>query len=116
MKNIFLLILGVIYIALVIYYQSIQALPLWGVYLLVASNILSFLFYGMDKLAAIKHWQRTPEKHFYCLALLSGWPASILAQIVFSHKTSKVSFRRWFYMMSLINIGLVVAYLFYFPK
>jgi len=116
MKNIFLLILAVIYIAAVIYYQSIQLLPIWVVYLLIASNTLSFLFYGMDKLAAIKHWQRTPEKHFYCLALLSGWPASLLGQIVFNHKTSKASFRRWFYMMSLINIGSVVAYLFYFPK
>ncbi|WP_160063062.1 DUF1294 domain-containing protein [Psychromonas sp. L1A2] len=113
MKNLLLLLISTAYIAFIFYYQSIQWLPVWTLYLLVITNLLSFIFYGMDKLAAIKCWQRTPEKHFYCLALLSGWPASILGQIVFNHKTTKVSFRRWFYFMSLINLTTVVGYLSY---
>lgn len=77
---------------------------MWSLYLLATSNLLSFIFYSMDKLAAIKHWQRTPEKHFYALALLSGSPASVLGQIAFNHKTCKASFRRWFYFMSIVNV------------
>ncbi|MEL0659205.1 DUF1294 domain-containing protein [Psychromonas arctica] len=113
MKNLLLLLTSTAYIVFIFYYLSIQRLPMWSLYLLAITNLLSFIFYGMDKLAAIKHWQRTPEKHFYVLALLSGWPASVLGQIVFNHKTSKVSFRRCFYFMSLVNATTVVGYLLY---
>ena len=113
MKNLLLLLISTAYIVFIFYYQSIQRLPMWSLYLLAITNLLSFIFYGMDKLAAIKHWQRTPEKHFYVLALLSGWPASVFGQVVFNHKTSKVSFRRWFYFMSLVNATTVVGYLLY---
>lgn len=116
MKNLLLLLISTAYIAFIFYYQSIQRLPLWSLYLLATSNLLSFIFYGMDKLAAIKHWQRTPEKHFYALALLSGWPASVLGQIAFNHKTSKASFRRWFYFMSVVNVIIVMGYLLYWPN
>ena len=111
MKNLLLLILSALYIAGIFYYQYLEELPLWLLYFLLACNVLSFLFYGMDKLAAIKHWQRTRERHFYILALCGGWPGSILGQIVFHHKTSKVSFRRWFYLMSSLHVGLVIIYL-----
>ena len=110
MKNLFLLMISCIYIASIFYYQSIQQLPFWSIYFLLGSNILSFIFYGMDKLAAVKDWQRTPERHFYLLALCAGWPGSILGQIVFNHKTTKQRFRRWFYMMSLLNILLLGWY------
>ena len=113
MKSLLLLISSVIYIAFIYYYQSIQRLPLWFIYGLIGCNLLSFIFYGMDKLAAIKQWQRTPEKHFYVLALCGGWPGSILGQITFNHKTTKPSFRRWFYIMSITNTVLVMYYLFY---
>lgn len=98
------------YCLLVFYAQQQEQITDFIVYGLFACNVVSILFYGMDKLAAIKQWQRTPEKHFYILALLGGWPGSIIGQIVFHHKTSKVSFRRWFYVMSLLNITLVVGY------
>ena len=114
MKNLLLLILSGFYIAALVYYQSIERLPLWFLNFFIACNALSFIFYGMDKLAAVKGWQRTRERHFYILALCGGWPGSVLGQIAFHHKTSKVSFRRWFYFMSVINLLLMTWYLFYF--
>ena len=113
MKNLFLLLLAFGYVALTVYYQAIQRLPIWFLYLVIASNVISFLCYGLDKLAAVKQWQRTPEKHFYALALLTGWPGSVLGQVMFNHKTTKASFRRWFYFMSIINVMTTLAYLFW---
>ena len=111
MKNLLLIILSGVYIAGLIYLQSIEHLPLWFLLFFIACNMLSFIFYGMDKLAAVKGWQRTRERHFYALALCGGWPGSVFGQMVFHHKTSKVSFRRWFYFMSVINILLLIWYL-----
>lgn len=113
MKNNVLLMISGVYTVFCFYFYSITKLPIWFIYLFIASNILAFIFYGMDKLSAIRQWQRTPEKHFYLLALLSGWPASLLGQIVFNHKTTKIKFRRWFYIMSFINVFLVLSYLIY---
>lgn len=112
MKNLFLLIIATVYVGLVVYFQSIQRLPAWSIYWLIGVNVLSFICYGIDKLAAIKQWQRTPEKHFYIFALFSGWPGSVIGQLIFNHKTTKVSFRRWFYSMVIFNISAVLMYLF----
>lgn len=111
MKNLLLIILSGFYVAGLTYLQSIEQLPLWFLLFFIICNILSFIFYGMDKLAAVKGWQRTRERHFYALALCGGWPGSVLGQIIFHHKTSKVSFRRWFYFMSVINLLLMAWYL-----
>jgi uncharacterized membrane protein YsdA (DUF1294 family) len=110
MKNSLLLAIAVIYTAFCVYSYSILRLPSWFYYFFIAINTLAFTFYGIDKLAAIKHWQRIPEKNFYLLALFCAWPASVVGQIVFNHKTSKVSFRRWFYTMSFLNIMLFVVF------
>jgi len=108
-----LILLAIIYVLAVFYFYTIQWLPGWSLILIAAINLLSVVFYGMDKLAAIKHWQRTPEKHFHGLALLSGWPGSLIGQILFNHKTTKVSFRRSFYMMIFLNVVGSLAYLYY---
>jgi len=101
------------FILLTYYAYSLQYLSIGWLYYLLFVNMLTFIFYGMDKLAAVKQWQRTPEKHFYLLALLAGWPGSILGQMVFNHKTTKVRFRIVFYCMSLMNLVMLISY-FYF--
>lgn len=108
------LLLCISFIAAMSYCFWVQWLPMWLLYVLIFINVLNFIFYGMDKLAAVKHWQRTPEKHFYLLALLGGWPSGILGQLVFNHKTSKLSFQRYFYGMMLLNISINMAYLYYY--
>lgn len=110
MKNVILLLASATYVFFITYCQKQQSLPIWLLYTCMISSGLSFIFYGMDKLAAIKNWTRTPEKHFFMLALLYGWPGSVLGQVVFNHKTKKASFRRWFYMMLMMNIVATVGY------
>jgi uncharacterized membrane protein YsdA (DUF1294 family) len=112
MKNIFLLTASVFYLTSIIYYQSLYELPFIIIYVLAACNVAAFIFYGIDKLAAVKHWQRIPEKYFYLLALCFSWPGSLLGQIIFNHKTSKFSFRLRFYAMVVVNIILFAGVLF----
>ena len=114
MKNILLLLIAMIYLALIVYYQTIDRLPVFLLYVLVVSNAISFILYGVDKFAAIKHKQRVPEKYFYSLALFFGWPASLLGQMIFNHKTTKARFRWRFYAMSLVNLISIALYIIYF--
>jgi len=74
-------------------------------WLLLLLNLLSFLLYRNDKRAAIRGERRTPENTLHLLALLGGWPAALLAQQLFRHKTSKINFRIVFWFTVLFNGG-----------
>lgn len=40
------------------------------------ANVLTWLIYGIDKLAARKAWSRIPESTLLAFGLLGGWPGS----------------------------------------
>jgi uncharacterized membrane protein YsdA (DUF1294 family) len=71
----------------------------------------SFLIYGFDKLLALNERRRISEKKLHVLALIGGWPGAYVGQQVFRHKISKQIFRRRFFLLVLINIAVLVAYL-----
>ncbi|MFT7411543.1 MAG: uncharacterized membrane protein YsdA (DUF1294 family) [Oleispira sp.] len=71
----------------------------------------SFLIYGFDKLLALNERRRISEKKLHVLALIGGWPGAYLGQQVFRHKISKQVFRRRFFLLVLINIAVLAAYL-----
>ncbi|WP_154224638.1 DUF1294 domain-containing protein [Marinicella rhabdoformis] len=98
-----LVFLVVIYILGVFNY-----LPMLLCWVYVLVSFVTFFFYGWDKLAAKKSWQRTPEFTLHWLSLLCGWPGAMYAQQLFRHKSYKPSFRRGFYITVFVNlIGLV---------
>ena len=59
--------------------------PVW-MWLLLA-NLLTFLIYGGDKLAARKGWRRVPEATLLLFGALGGWLGALAAQQLFRHKT-----------------------------
>jgi len=65
--------------------------------------------YGYDKQAAVKNRLRVPEKVLHVLALLGGSPAALLSQKMFRHKTSKASFRFWFWIIVAIQLAAIAA-------
>jgi len=71
-------------------------------------STLSYLMYTLDKTAAGKGWQRTPEITLHTLDLLGGWPGALIAQQQARHKTVKTSFQVIFWMTVLFNIAAVV--------
>jgi uncharacterized membrane protein YsdA (DUF1294 family) len=76
-----------------------------------AMSFITFILYGLDKYAAIKGGGRIAENRLHLCALLGGWPGALLAQAMFRHKTRKRSFQIQFWLVSLLNGGLLAALL-----
>ncbi len=65
---------------------------------------------GHKNIASRKRVPRVPELVLHILALLGGSPTALLSQKIFHHKTSKQSFLLIYWLIVLIQIGLIVWY------
>ena len=81
--------------------------PVWMGLLL--ANLLTFLIYGGDKLAARKGWRRVPETTLLLFGALGGWLGALLAQQLFRHKTQKQPFKTWFILSVALNLAAVLG-------
>jgi uncharacterized membrane protein YsdA (DUF1294 family) len=64
---------------------------------------LAFAAYWSDKLRAEAGEWRVPESTLHFFSLIGGWPGSFLAQRMFRHKTSKVSFQVVFWLIVVVH-------------
>ncbi|MGZ9897470.1 DUF1294 domain-containing protein [Shewanella gaetbuli] len=77
---------------------------------LLGINLISYAVTAYDKYIAVnnaktgKTKQRISEQTLYIFALLGGWPAALIAQQQFRHKTQKTRFKVWFWLSSLTNL------------
>jgi uncharacterized membrane protein YsdA (DUF1294 family) len=101
---------AVAYIAVIAYLGLLGYLPvqLWLIFTFV--SVIAYVFYALDKKAALNNKRRTPEDWLQFLALMGGWPGALIAQQQFRHKTRKTSFRVVFYLAILVNIGTITFY------
>lgn len=86
---------------------------LWYVWLghwLLVVNIVTFVYYGLDKFLAGRLWYRVPELTLHTLSAMGGSPAAFAAMAVFRHKTIKSSFRILFWGIVIAQI-LITAYI-----
>ena len=105
--TIFLLIACVLVGAIAVGLQ--RGLGLWWVLsAVIGVNVATLVLYGYDKLAAKSLWLRVPERVLHLLAFLGGTPAAIVGQQVFRHKTVKTSFRIVFWILAMVQVGLLV--------
>ncbi len=74
---------------------------------LIAINISTFLLYGYDKLISSGDQLRVPEWNLHALALLGGSPAGLMAQKFFRHKTVKGSFQLVYWVIVVVQVGLI---------
>jgi uncharacterized membrane protein YsdA (DUF1294 family) len=80
-------------------------IPFLILLLYIASSIVTFVMYALDKSAAKAGSFRTQESTLHLLALVGGWPGAMIAQQTLRHKTKKQSFRAVFWMTVLLNCG-----------
>jgi uncharacterized membrane protein YsdA (DUF1294 family) len=80
---------------------------------LVGINLATLTLYGVDKRAAVKGRLRVPEKLLHACAFAGGSPAALLGQRIFRHKTAKLSFQIWFWLIVAAQVGAVVAVLYW---
>jgi len=75
----------------------------------VALNVVALLAMAWDKLRAVRGGRRVPERTLLLLALPLAAPGALLGMWMFSHKTSKGSFKARMLVVTLLNVALGVA-------
>ena len=113
---IFALVMLVIWLVFLLIGYGFYALSPWVIGIFIGINLLSFIITWYDKRIATQnqistHTQRNrvSEKTLCVYALSGGWPAAIIAQQYFRHKTQKKSFKYQFWLSIFINILLTVG-------
>lgn len=77
-------------------------------YLLVI-NILTFIFYGIDKQKAIHNKWRIKEATLLGLSFIGGSVGALLGMFIFHHKTKKPRFK--FGVPAMLIIHLIILFL-----
>lgn len=77
--------------------------PMFAIVYILAS-LACFALYGHDKNAAKAGEWRISEGALLMAGLVGGWPGAVVAQQMFRHKTSKVSFQIAFWMTVFVNV------------
>ena len=99
-----LLIFGFIYAAATLVWH---VSPLIGL-LYGGASLGCFIVYAIDKRAARRSAQRTPEITLLLMGLFCGWPGAVLAQQWLRHKSSKAAFLWPFRLTVLLNVAAFV--------
>jgi uncharacterized membrane protein YsdA (DUF1294 family) len=99
-----LLIFGFIYAAATLVWH---VSPLIGL-LYGGASLGCFIVYAIDKRAARRSAQRTPEITLLLMGLFCGWPGAVLAQQWLRHKSSKAAFLWPFRLTVLLNMAAFV--------
>jgi len=76
-------------------------------YLLVI-NLAAFALYGFDKRCARRGASRVPECVLLLLGFIGGTVGAVVAMFRFRHKTRKTSFQVKFWLLTCLQIGLVL--------
>ena len=65
----------------------------------LVASALAFGLYWYDKKQAQTGQWRTPENVLHGAELLGGWPGALVAQQMFRHKTRKLSYQVFFWLI-----------------
>ena len=95
--------------AATLFVTGVSRVPLL-IYLVM--SMLAFGLYWYDKQQAKAGQWRTPEKVLHGVELLGGWPDACVAQQLLRHKTRKVSFQLWFWLIVAVHQAIWIDVLF----
>lgn len=79
---------------------------------LIATSIVSFLLFGIDKLKAKKHHWRIPESVLLISAAIGGSIGALLGMYLFRHKTQHKKFTIGIPVILILQV--VLSYLIFF--
>lgn len=75
-------------------------------YYLISINVLTCIFFGVDKMMATSHTWRISEKTLWVLSILGGSIGGFAGMQLFRHKTQKLSFQ--LVMLAIMIIQLLI--------
>ncbi|MDJ0377571.1 DUF1294 domain-containing protein [Cryobacterium sp. PH31-L1] len=96
---------AVVYLVGAVYWPR----PLWVAGAYLATSMICFALYAIDKRRARFGAWRVSEGTLLFWGFIGGWPGAIVAQQVLRHKTQKKNFRAVFWATVALNVGLFVA-------
>lgn len=73
---------------------------------LIFMNAAAFAAFGIDKLAAVRHWRRIRESSLLELAFFGGSAGALTAMYLFRHKIRKSRFRIGIPLMLILQIAV----------
>ena len=76
---------------------------------LIVINLIAIVVTAHDKLAAIHHRRRTPERVLMLIAALGGAPAMYLTMLVIRHKTRKPLFMIGIPLIFVLELAAVIG-------
>ena len=76
-------------------------MPEWGVWYLIGVSAVAATVTVADKIAAIRHRWRVPERTLFLLAAIGGSAAMLATMLLIRHKTAKRRF--------MIGIPMIIA-------
>lgn len=80
------------------------------VYLLVI-NVITFLIFGFDKMKAITHQWRIPEKTLLLFSFMGGCLGAWMAMLLFRHKIKDRSFLPYIILITIVWIIVIIVFL-----
>ena len=80
-------------------------LPVIVAGLYVATSLITFVAYAIDKSAAKSGRWRTKESTLHLLSIIGGWPGAYCAQNKLRHKSSKREFKSIYWVTVFVNLG-----------
>ena len=90
-----------------------QYIPTMLFIFIISLNVLSFLFYLLDKYKAKNGYWRIKESTLHFLSLLGGWPGAAIAQQGLKHKNRKKSFQIRYWLTVMANIAVLTTLLYF---
>lgn len=75
---------------------------------LLSINVLTFFYYGIDKLKAHRSSRRISERTLWILALIGGSVGALGGMKFFRHKTKKMSFQAGIAVILAIQVVSIV--------
>ncbi len=79
------------------------------------TNVLAFLLFAWDKFKSSgSGGNRISEFNLAAIGALGGWPGGLLAMLLFTHKTAKLSFKLKYALAFVVWAGLIYPALVWF--
>lgn len=97
-----------IFLAFVATIAALGLIPFAVLWVYLGMSVLSLGLYALDKSAAKKGGQRTPENTLHIFSLFGGWPGALYAQQFLRHKSRKTSFRVVFWLTLVVNVAALI--------
>lgn len=76
--------------------------------ILIIWNVITFFAYGLDKIKAIKHQWRIPEKTLLSMAYCFGGIGAYAGMLYFHHKTNDKAFKYTVPIVCLVEIFILM--------